>query len=269
MHTEEQILVYGHRGARAYAPMNTLAAFALAIEMGADGIELDVQLCADRELIVLHDFTVDGTTDGQGKVADLLLAELKELDASYRFEAMAEPLSTKTGVNAAFSKLRIPTLEEVFVLVHDAAAKNFMVNVEIKAPYEATLEGDASTNRLEEVLSDCIKRYKMEKQCIVSSFNPASLYRMKKLCPHIPIGYLREESSPDYCDTLMAALEHEAWHPRYSLASAEAIAAEIKRGHRVNVWTVNDEAETLRLAASGVSGIITDMPDRILQFLGR
>ena len=108
-------IIYGHRGASAHAPENTLEAFALSMEMGAEGFELDVHMSKDGELVVIHDETVDRTTDGTGFVRNLTLQQLKELDASASMEG--------------FKNCRIPTLREVFTLVQDT---NHIVNVEIK-----------------------------------------------------------------------------------------------------------------------------------------
>ena len=101
---ESRTLVFGHRGASAYAPMNTLPAYELAVTQGADGIELDVHLTKDKQIIIVHDETVDKTTDGTGNVHDMRLAELKELDAGSWF-------------GAEFHGTRLPTLDEVFEAV--------------------------------------------------------------------------------------------------------------------------------------------------------
>jgi glycerophosphoryl diester phosphodiesterase len=263
---EGRVLVYGHRGARAYAPMNTIPSFALAIDQGADGIELDVQLTADGELVVIHDFTVDGTTDGSGAVKDLLHAEIKELDAAARFAPQATPLSGRAA--GPFGAVRVPTLEEVFVLVCDAAPADFIVNVEIKAPY-CGADGKDTTDGVEAAVADRILRYGMSERVVVSSFNPPTLRRFKKIAPTIPVGFLYEENGPIDTAPLMAGAGHEAWHPRFSLATDKAIAAERAAGRIVNVWTVNDEAEARRLAADGAAGIITDTVDRILAALSR
>lgn len=279
---DKRPLVYGHRGSRAYAPMNTIPAFELAIQQGADGIELDVQLSADRELVIIHDFTVDGTTDGTGAVGDLLFAELRELNAAARFTPMAEPLQ---GHIPHYPFIMIPTLEEVFSLVKDLAPADFIVNVEIKAPY-CTEEGGfaagstayndaAEDNGIEALVADCIDRYHMARNVIVSSFNPPTLKRFKALKPSIPVGFLVEEASPSYTTTLIdqylpnitGKSGHEAWHPRYSMVNPELVAAERNRGRLTQVWTVNDPQLAWELVSWGVTGIITDMPDRIKEAL--
>jgi glycerophosphoryl diester phosphodiesterase len=267
-------LVYGHRGSRAYAPMNTIPAFELAIQQGAQGIELDVQLSADRELVIIHDFTVDGTTDGTGAVKDLLFAELRELNAAAKFTPMAEPLK---GHIPHYPFTMIPTLEEVFSLVKERASRDFIVNVEIKAPYcNADGSDEAEQNyTIEALVANCIDRYEMERNVIISSFNPPTLKRFKALKPNIPVGFLVEETSPAYTTELIAqwfpessgALGHEAWHPKFSIVTAEAIAQERQMGRMTQVWTVNDEPTARQLKAWGVVGFITDMPDRILAAL--
>lgn len=272
---DRKTLVYGHRGSRAYAPMNTIPSFELAIRQGAGGIELDVQLSADRELVIIHDFTVDGTTDGTGAVQDLLFVELRELNAAAKFAPLAEPLH---GHIPHYPFTMIPTLEEVFSLVKDRAPEDFILNVEIKAPYcgENGEEDMGALNGIEQLVADCIDRYGIDRNVIISSFNPPSLKRFKALKPEIPVGFLVEEASPAYTSTLAnsylpdtsGAAGYEAWHPQYSMVTPELVAEERNRGRMTQVWTVNDPELARRLTAWGVTGLITDMPDRILAVLG-
>jgi len=260
---EGRILVHGHRGARAYAPMNTIPSFAFAIAQKADGIELDVQLTSDRKLVVIHDFTVDGTTDGTGAVKELVFGKLREFNAAAKFTPMATPLAG--SVPESFGKVAIPTLDEVFTLVRDSAGPDFMVNVEIKAPYcdASGAETPSGNTGIEQAVADSIARYAMENRVIISSFNPPTLKRFKKLCPHIPVGFLVEENVPVDTTHLVSDLAYEAWHPRFSMVTPENAEKE-RRGNRIiNVWTVNDTAQALRLAGLGVAGIISDRPDLI------
>jgi len=263
------VRVYGHRGARSYAPMNTLPAFELAILQGARGIELDVQLSLDGHLIVLHDFTVDGTTDGSGAVRNLTFAQLRELDASARFVPAAVPLNGKAP--GPFRNLKLPTLDEVFELVRDAADKDFVVNVEIKAPYCAAdgKEGPEALDGVEAAVAASVDRYAMADQVIISSFNPPTLGRFKVLRPDIPVGFLVEKSAPVDTAALMAPRDYEAWHPHFSMVNEQSVARETHRGKMINVWTVNDPTEVTRLAGLGVQGIITDTPDRMVRALGK
>ncbi len=266
---EGRILVHGHRGARAYAPMNTLPSFGTAIRQKADGIELDVQLTADGHLVVIHDFTVDGTTDGSGAVKDLVFGKLREFNAAAKFLPMAKPLEESIPEN--FGKVPIPTLDEVFTLVRDSAGPDFMVNVEIKAPYcdADAAETPSGPAGIEQAVADSIARFGMADRVIISSFNPPTLKRFKALCPQIPIGFLVEENVPVDTTRLMSGTAHEAWHPRFSMVRPDNTEREHRSGRIINAWTVNDEAEALRLAGLGVAGIITDRPDLIRACLFR
>jgi glycerophosphoryl diester phosphodiesterase len=235
-------LVFGHRGASAYAPMNTLPAFELALQQGADGIELDVHLSGDNQLIVLHDFTVDHTTDGTGPAKLMTLAELKQLDAGYKF---GEP----------FRGTRIPTLDEVFA----AVGGKLLINVEIKSITE-------DTDGVEQVTADCIQRHGLASSVIVSSFNPLALKRFRTILPEVAIGYLYE---PDYIffPEVMESLPHEALHPYYETIDAALVERAREAGQVINTWTVNEPAQAVKLRDLGVQGIITDKPDVIRQAL--
>lgn len=236
-------LVFGHRGASAYAPVNTLPAFDLALKHGADGVELDVWLSADGHLVVIHDAVVDHTTDGNGSVGGMTLAQLKELDAGSWF-------------NEAFAGTRIPTLEEVF----EALGQKLFINVEIKS---VTIYTDG----IEQALAETITRFNLQTSVIVSSFNPIALRRFKELLPEVVIGYLHDSHTPFYFDYVLHDLRCEARHPHYSQVNAEYMSERRKSSQWVNAWTVNDPPTALELHDLGVSGIITDKPDAILQAL--
>jgi len=235
-------LVFGHRGASAYAPMNTLPAFEMAASQGADGVELDVHLSKDKHLIVLHDFSVDHTTDGVGFARDMTLAELKQLDAgSWKGEQ--------------FRGVRIPTLDEVF----EAVGRQLYINVEIKSE---TVETDG----VEQKVADSINRYNMGRRVIVSSFNPLTLKRFRQIMPDVPIGYLYESNEQPFPE-VVRELSHEARHPQHTMIDAAYMEWARKNGYRVNTWTVNNPARTVELRNLGVDGIITDKPDMILEAL--
>lgn len=236
-----QTLVFGHRGAKGYAPMNTLPAFELALAQGAHGIELDVHRTRDGYPVIVHDFTVNHTTDGTGLVVEKTLAELKALDAGSWF-------------SEEFRGVRVPTLDEVF----EAVGRQLIINVEIKA------EGEASDG-VEEVVLDCIRRHAMQSRVIVSSFNPPTLKRFRALAPDIAIGFLHYPGM----DTFEAVrdLDYEAFHPFFETITAETIAEARSQQRIVNTWTVNDPQVAVHLRDLGVLGLITDYPDRILAAL--
>jgi glycerophosphoryl diester phosphodiesterase len=230
----------GHRGASAAAPQNTLAAFRKAVELGADGVELDVQLSADGAVVVIHDFTVDKTTNGTGRVADKTLAELKALDAGSRF-------------SPHFAGERIPTLAEVF----EAIDGRLLVNIELKAP-----DKNWNTALVGPVL-EIVRSHGMQAQVLFSSFNPHVLYAMKQLAPDIPAGALYSSDSLAYVRRawLEPFIPHEARHPHYSMVTGPIVEWCHAHSLRVNTWTVDDPAEMRRLVAAGVNSIITNKPD--------
>lgn len=238
-------LVFGHRGASAYAPMNTLPAFELAAQQGADGIELDVHRSSDGHAVIVHDFTVDATTDGSGPVAEKTLAELKALDAGSWF-------------GDAFKGVRIPTLDEVF----EAVGQRLLVNVEIKSQ-------TPETDGVEQVVAEVIARHSMQRRVIVSSFNPLTLQRFRAAMPEVPIGFLHAPGIPVDTEALMTrlGLAHEARHPYHELIDAAYMDWARASGYRVNTWTVNDSARARVLGALGVDAIITDRPDEIVSAL--
>ena len=237
-----------HRGASAYAPGNTLAAFRLALEMDADGFELDVMLSADGHLVVIHDDTVDRTTDGSGPVRQKTLAELKALDAGAKFDAR-------------FAGERIPTLQEVFDLV---AGNRAFVNVEIKTE---SLKGDG----LEERLVALIRRYGLGERLLISSFNPFALWRMRRLAPDLSLALLYAEHQRVYLrDRWFAFLSRpDALNPSFHMATQEHVRWAKAKGYRLYVWTVDEEPEMRRLIALGVDGMITNKPDLLRQVLAR
>jgi len=237
---KEKPLNFAHRGASGHAPANTMAAFLLAAEMGADGIELDVHLSADVELVVIHDHAVDSTTDGQGPVSALSLAELQQLDAGSWFAPR-------------FAGERIPTLRQVL----EAVGQRLLINVEIKvAPghHPPTLEREVV--RL-------IEEGGMVDRVLISSFSPRSLRRVRRLNRRIPLGLLYSRPAPAVLPALLhwLRLSYDALHPHHSLVDARAIARARERGQRVNVWTVNDAREMRRMCDLGMDGIITNYPD--------
>lgn len=239
------MLNIAHRGASAAAPSNTLASFEKAAGFGADGIEFDVHLSADGVPVVIHDATVDATTDGSGRVAEMTLAQLKQLDAGSWFDP-------------AFAGERIPTLEEAL----ETMGSRLLFNVELKS---ASLWGDG----LERATVAQVKRHGLDERVLFSSFNPLSLRRIKRIAPHIPVGLLYAPNLPLplYQVLLKALVPHEACHPGYATVDAHYIAWARRRGYRVNVWTVDDPDEMRRLIRLGVDGIITNVPDVLRRVL--
>ena len=218
------------------APENTLAAFLLALQAGADGIELDVMLSRDKELVVIHDSTVDRTTDGTGKVSDLPLSALRELDAGTRF-------------GEKFRGEKLPTLNEVF----EAVGGKMRINVELKN-YAQPL--DDLTSRVIALT----ERFHLADSVLLSSFNPINLSKARRQNPKIRRGLL---VSPG--DRLMLGaggrlFPYHALHPYYEDVTPEMAADLRARGKQLNTWTVDDPQALLRLHSIGVDGIISNNP---------
>lgn len=237
--------IFAHRGARRVAPENTLPAMAAALAMGVDGIELDVHLSRDGQLVVIHDFTLEGATNGHGLVTDHTAAELAALDAGSHF-------------GPEFSTVGVPTLDEVFDLVGRACR----VNVEVKSEH---LDGGPAV----EPLAAMIRARRLYDQVIVSSFNPLTLVKMRWVDPLVRLGLLYATPLPPHLRHawFTPILLPDALHPHASLVDEEAMQWARDMRVAVNVWTVNEVDAARRLAALGVDAIITDVPDQLIAAL--
>jgi len=237
----------GHRGAREVAPENTLASFGKALEQGADGVEFDVMLSKDNQIIVIHDYTVDRTTNGSGKVGDLTLAEIKALDAGSWF-------------GEEYAGERIPTLDEVA----EALPAESIINIELKS---LSLFGQL----LEEEVTRLIETRGLTPRVIVSSFNPLSLARIARLNPSIETGLLYMQHMPlPLRRAWLAPLVHtKALHPEYAQVNVDYVHHVHRRGYHLNVWNARDPHELQSLVELRVDAIITDRPDRLAVLLER
>jgi glycerophosphoryl diester phosphodiesterase len=225
------MLKIGHRGAKGYVPENTLLSFQKAIEMSVDGIELDVHLSADGEIIVIHDATIDRTTNGQGAVNSLSLRELK----SFRIEKEHE----------------IPTLIEVLNLVN----KRCLINIELKG------KGTAIP------VVALIEKYVLEKNWqyphfLISSFDWVSLLDIHLAKPVIPLGVLTEYDV-DLAFAFAKYIQATSIHSYFHLLSKEKTAKMQEEGLQVLAWTVNEKEDIQKIKSFHINGIITDYPDRI------
>lgn len=240
-------LVIAHRGASDEAPENTLASFERAIEMGADAIELDVKLSADGEAVIIHDDTVDRTTDGTGTVAEMTLAQLKQLDAGAPFDPK-------------FTGEHIPTLREVIDLVDGRA----IIFIELKTV-------SLTPTDLEGTVIDIVNETDTADKTILISFNPFSLIAAKRKTSEIPLGLLYTDETSAYLrDRWFAPFIHpEALLPRRQMVTLEHVQEMRDRGHPVFVWTVDEPEDMEEIIGMGVEGIITNRPDVALQILGR
>jgi glycerophosphoryl diester phosphodiesterase len=231
--------VIAHRGAARLAPENTLPAFRLAADLGADAIELDARLTADGAVVVLHDLTLDRTTNGTGKVTERGLTDLKSLDAGAKF-------------GARFAGEQIPILDEVI----EAMGRRVLINVELK-DYESVLD-----RRLAEAVVRIVRHHGLERRVLLSTFNPFGLRAVRRLAPEVPRALLLWATEKKWMQLASRWLApFEACHPHEGITDRQMIAAEHARGRRVNVWTVNDADRMRELLLLGVDGLITDAPD--------
>ena len=242
---QDRALNFAHRGALTVAPENTLASFQKAREMGADGVELDVMLCADGEVVVSHDFTVERTTDGRGRIAELPLARLKALDAGAWFSPL-------------FAGERMPTLREVLAW----AGEDMLLNIELKSQ-------SLGTDGVEQKVISLVREHQMEHRVVLSSFNPLALRRAKQMAPDVHTGLLYAGDLPivfrrAWLRPLSLA---DALHPQFEMVNESYLAWARRSGYRVNVWSPTEAAEMQRLVELGVDMIITDRPDLLADVL--
>jgi glycerophosphoryl diester phosphodiesterase len=242
--------VIAHRGFSGVAPENSLAAIRKAIDLGADMVEIDVLLSRDGHVVVIHDETVDRTTDGRGKVASLDLEELRRLDAGSWF-------------SKAFAGEKIPTLAEVLDLVRG----RILLNVEIKT--------EAVTPEAEGGISDKVLRLiaerEMGEQVILSSFDPEALRQARRLDSAIRTASLYDKDLHRGMGPVevMAAVGSNGFNLSARQLSDEVLRACHGQRRPVAVYTVDDKKKMERLIAAGVDAIFTNRPDRMLELLGK
>lgn len=234
--------IIAHRGASAYAPENTLESFKLAIEAGADGIELDVHLSKNSVPVVIHDYTLDRTTNGSGYVNELTDIELKNLDAGSWF-------------GEQFSDQSIPLLSEVLELCKNTD-DDFIINIELKS-------GSTVYPQIEEKVLRIADNLGLNNKLLVSSFDHYAIEKIKNINKEIKTAALFAAAmvSPwRYLSTLEFDAYHIAWHR----IDKQTIDECHKHGLIVNAYTLNDSDFAKLLISYGIDGIITDDPQKLL-----
>jgi glycerophosphoryl diester phosphodiesterase len=252
-------LVIAHRGGAGLWPENTMHAFEGARKLGVDVIETDVRSTADGALVLIHDASVERTTNGAGSVDEMTLAELKKLDAGYRWSADGGKSFPFRGRG-----LSVPMLEEVF-----RAFPQMNFNIEPKQ----------ETPSIIEPLCRLIRERKMASRIVVGSFSHALLEEFRRACPEIATSASPVEVSE------FLALSNDAWEASYKPAMQALQVPEHAGGRRVltesfveaahrhqmkvHAWTVNETIDMHRLLEIGVDGLMTDYPDRLMELLNR
>ncbi|HLA07223.1 MAG TPA: glycerophosphodiester phosphodiesterase family protein [Anaerolineales bacterium] len=240
-------IILAHRGDLTHAPENTLPAFQLAIQKGADGVELDAKLTSDGHVIVIHDSTLDRTTDGKGRISSCTLESVRRLDAGSWF-------------NEKFRGTKVPLLEEVF----DGIGKDRIVNIEL-TNYSTPRDG------LVEKVCEIIKRRANQRQIIFSSFFASNLRRAAQLLPEISRGLLAVPGLGGIWARSFGFMfgEYQALHPHISSVDRQQVGRVHRLNRRVHVWTANTPEQIIKLKEWGVDGIFTDDPQTALHALGR
>jgi glycerophosphoryl diester phosphodiesterase len=228
-------MILGHRGASAEAPENTLPAFRLAREQGADGVELDVLRCGTGEVVVFHDDDLERLGKRRGQVRKTSLGALREIDL---------------GDGA-----RIPLLDEVL-----EETRGLLVNVELKTPPGWT--DRAFDDGLAHEVARILAHHGAHSRALVSSFDPLLLWRFHRLQPQVPTGLLfgHGQSRPLRNAWAAPLMRPTALHPEAALVDDLALRAWRRHGYAIHVWTVDAAAEIRCLAALGVDAIITNRP---------
>lgn len=228
---------FAHRGFSGKYPENTMLAFQKAVELGVDGIELDVHLSRDGELMVIHDESVSRTCGVQGLVKDLTAAELRALDASYLYRG-------QMGVNP------IPTLREYCSLVHDLP---LVTNIELKT-------NQFEYPGIEQKVYDMILEFGLSDRVILSSFNHFSILRMQGIAPELKYGLLSESWLVN-AGKYVHDMGIPCYHPIHGNLLEEHVRELKAYGLEINTFTVNTEADVRRLAALGIDAVIGNFPD--------
>jgi glycerophosphoryl diester phosphodiesterase len=250
-------MVIAHRGGRSLGPENTLYTYRRAVDLGVDVLEIDVHLTHDNRLAVIHDKTVDRTTNGSGTVESLKLADLQKLDAAYRWSADGENPFSLRGKG-----IKIPSLAEVF-----KEFPRMRINIEIKDPKPAALNSLCRT----------IKDHNMSQKVIIASFSAGALKKFRAICPAVATSAGASEAIWFY--SLQKVHMESAYTPnaqalqvpeKYGdqrIVNKRFIEAAHARNVRVQVWTINDIDSMKRLLKHGVDGIMTDYPQKLIALL--
>lgn len=256
---DEGVVVLAHRGWRGCYPENTLLALEWAAHMAVDGLELDIHATADGELVVIHDETVDRTTNGSGRVQAYSLAELQKLDAGYWWTADGGKTYPHRGCG-----VRIPTIEEVF-----KKFPNLWINVDIKQ----------SSPSIVKPFVELIRDYKMESRMCVGSFDNRTVAAFRRQMPDVvTAGSANEVRLMFVLNKLHLSRLYRGkgrnfqipeWENNIHLVTQSFVDACHQKNTAVHVWTVNEIDDMKRLIDLGVDGLVTDYPDRALNLLGR
>lgn len=235
--------IFAHRGFSGKYPENTMLAFQKAVEIGVDGIELDVHLTKDNEIVIIHDEDIKRTCDGEGLVKDMTLEELRRFDASATFRGV-------------YGFCGIPTLREYFELVKDTP---IITNIELKT-------GVYEYPTIEKRVIDMVREFGLSDKIIFSSFNHFTVKRCEEIAPEIKRGFLTGDWIYDF-GKYTAERNVQCCHPWHVSLSEEVIREMHEAGCEINTWTVNEYTDIEKLSKWGVDSLIGNFPDRMIEVL--
>ena len=236
--------IIAHRGLSGIYPENTMLAFSKAVEAGADGIELDVHLSSDGEVIIIHDESLKRTAGIDRPVSSMTRSELERTNAG----------KTRDG---SFGLTPIPSLEEYLSFIKDTG---LYTNIELKT-------APVYYPGIEEKTLALVRHFSLEDRIIFSSFNWLSVLYMKRLAPEIPAGLLISQPRIANIGREMRDAGIECYHPDYPILSDEAVAELHDNGIRINVWTVDGEDGMRQCQSWGIEGLITNRADKAVSLL--
>jgi glycerophosphoryl diester phosphodiesterase len=243
----QQPLIIAHRGYRAKYPENTLCAFKAALDAGAAMIELDVSLSYDRKLVVIHDATLQRTTNGHGPVAGLTLRELKQLDAGSWF-------------HSNFAGERLPELIEVLELVDGRA----LINIEIKSrAYEPNHPLDA----IERQVMQMVRQKKARDYILISSFNSLILEQLAAYKDTPPLAWISKSPAGRHTVKICSRIKAFSWHPEHLILTRGQVDIMHAAGIRVFPFNIENQADFNRMLSLGVDGAIINDPIEALQWM--
>lgn len=258
--TQDTPLVIGHQGGEHLWPDNTFYAFEQAVELGVDVLEMDIHATADGVLVIMHDETIDRTTDGTGLIKEMTLAELKKLDAAYNW-----PHHDDQGERPHRAQgLTPPALEDLF-----QAFPHMPMNIEIKQTEPS----------ITQPLCDLLQAYEMTEKVLIASFSPETMAEFRQVCPGVATAGAEPQIRTFFAlNTLFLGAVYqspvEAFQVPEYFGDLHVITPRfVQTAHShnldVHVWTVDEVEDMERLIGLGVDGIITNRPDRLLELLGR
>ena len=230
------MILFGHRGAKGEAPENTVAGFAYARNLGIDAFELDIRLTADERLVVMHDATVDRTTDGSGPVSKYTTAELARLDARADFPLWPE-------------RIGVPVLDEILESLPDVAAWEWEIKTDAPEPLE----------RICRQIEPLIERFHLRGRVTISSFDPTALELIATAAPDLTRGLIGAFDTPTYLETALRLGCAQVDIPLRS-GSVDMVRAAHGEGLRVTGWQGNTPEDVRTLLERGVDHITTDFP---------